>query len=354
MYSPECFVSQNLPDQRDVVEQLASPANLIGDLNPSRCAVLVVGRIQAASPVAAPLAELERRGYSIWRIESEGNSDLLRSQAVSEALERGFLETLWVDAQIEFDPNDVVKLRAHGLPLVSGVYPRRGGRGLDLELLPDTRRVELGIGGGLLEIQYAAAGFLHVRQEVYEAQRTRLHLPRCIAPQGPPFVPYFQPLVNEVSGANLFGSGLCLLPSAPASAASPSLPTRRFGCGGMTTTAIAGKTWAEARFDPTPASCESLRPRIRLLLPSRRHWNRLREPYQSPELKAFRRAHPWPEQKPAVPPREKEGWLFPSTQEMLARFLSNRTRLVVELGSWLGLSTRFIASRAPRRCHHCH
>jgi hypothetical protein len=33
---------------------------------------------------------------------------------------------------------------------------------------------------------------------------------------------------------------------------------------------------------------------------------------------------------------------------MLARFLSNRTKLVVELGSWLGLSTRFIAGRAPR------
>jgi hypothetical protein len=75
---------------------------------------------------------------------------------------------------------------------------------------------------------------------------------------------------------------------------------------------------------------------------------RSREPYQSPELDAFRQVHPWPKEKPAVAAREREGWLFPSTQEMLARFLSSDTKLVVELGSWLGLSTRFIASRAPR------
>lgn len=254
-----------------------------------------------------------------------------------------------MDAQIEFDPNDVVKLRAHELPLVSGVYPRRGGRGLDLELLPSTRRVELGIRGGLLEIQYAAAGFLHVRQEVYEAQRTRLQLSRCLAPQGPSFVPYFQPLVNEASCAPTYLE------------ADFAFCERARQCGYSVVADTTIRLWRNdyyryswedvgggpirsdtcelrvAPTHPTPAVAEPL--------PSE---PAEREPYQSPELGAFRRTHPWPDQKPAVPPREKEGWLFPSTQEMLARFLSNQTKLVVELGSWLGLSTRFIASRAPR------
>ena len=36
-----------------------------------------------------------------------------------------------------------------------------------------------------------------------------------------------------------------------------------------------------------------------------------------------------------------------SAGELLAKGLSDETRLVVEVGSWVGLSTRFIADRAP-------
>ena len=44
------------------------------------------------------------------------------------------------------------------------------------------------------------------------------------------------------------------------------------------------------------------------------------------------------------PPRD---WLVAGTQELLARSASPTTRLVVEVGSWLGRSTRFLAGRAP-------
>ncbi len=46
----------------------------------------------------------------------------------------------------------------------------------------------------------------------------------------------------------------------------------------------------------------------------------------------------------AFPPRN---WLVAGTQELLARSASQNTRLVVEVGSWLGCSTRFLAGRAP-------
>jgi hypothetical protein len=317
------------------------------DLNPNRCAVFVTGNAPVGSPTAAGIRELERRGYSIWRIEGAEQLDLLRSQAATEALSRGFSETLWIDSQIEFDPNDVIKLRAHQLPLVAGVYPRAGGHTLALELLPSTSRIELGVGGGLLEIQYVAVGFLHVRREVYETMSSQLELPRCPPPAGPPFTPYFLPFVKtENAGSTFLDADFAFCERA-----------RQCGFAIFADTTI--RLWRNGNYRYSwedlgggPARTPSCELRIvsaqGATAEPASSTPRSRESYRSSELDAFRQAHPWPEQKPTVAAREREGWLFPSTQEMLSRFLSSNTELVVELGSWLGLSTRFIASRAPR------
>src|SRR5690606_8146862 len=41
-------------------------------------------------------------------------------------------------------------------------------------------------------------------------------------------------------------------------------------------------------------------------------------------------------------------WLFPGTQEVLSQCVNRATRLIVEVGSWTGRSTRFLAGLAPR------
>jgi hypothetical protein len=41
------------------------------------------------------------------------------------------------------------------------------------------------------------------------------------------------------------------------------------------------------------------------------------------------------------------GWLTPETAAALKQFFTQNTRIVVELGAWLGRSTRFIAESAP-------
>jgi hypothetical protein len=72
-------------------------------------------------------------------------------------------------------------------------------------------------------------------------------------------------------------------------------------------------------------------------------------PHRSDDpLNRLRRAFPWPAARPEVTlPTRFHGWMEEGTDEMLASELSNQTRLVVELGAWLGLSTRFIADHAP-------
>lgn len=56
---------------------------------------------------------------------------------------------------------------------------------------------------------------------------------------------------------------------------------------------------------------------------------------------------PWPDKKPDIPFNEG-GWFPKANQSMLSRFLSDKTGIVVELGSWIGLSTRWILDKAPK------
>jgi SAM-dependent methyltransferase len=65
-------------------------------------------------------------------------------------------------------------------------------------------------------------------------------------------------------------------------------------------------------------------------------------------LKSLAAAHPWPTLKPNVGlPQENVGWLEDGARQVLTQAISPETKLVVELGTWLGKSTRFIADLAP-------
>lgn len=57
-------------------------------------------------------------------------------------------------------------------------------------------------------------------------------------------------------------------------------------------------------------------------------------------------AFPFPKTAPDVPPSD-HGWFLLGNRKILSGFLTPKTRIVVELGSWLGQSTRFIADHAP-------
>jgi predicted O-methyltransferase YrrM len=65
-------------------------------------------------------------------------------------------------------------------------------------------------------------------------------------------------------------------------------------------------------------------------------------------VERLRRAYPWPDVKPERGESPKQaGWLGEGTERVLEQALSDKTHVVVELGAWLGLSSRYIADRAP-------
>ena len=125
----------------------------------------------------------------------------------SDTVHNNVAETMWIDPDIGFEADAVERLRAHGLPLACGVFPQTAGRSLACHLLPDMDKLVFGKQGGLVEIQYAAAGFLHVRREVYETIRDRLPLPLCNTRFGRGLWPFFLPLaVEEMSQESGVGS----------------------------------------------------------------------------------------------------------------------------------------------------
>ena len=70
------------------------------------------------------------------------------------------------------------------------------------------------------------------------------------------------------------------------------------------------------------------------------------------ELDKLRAWFPWPSECPDMNER-REGWLHPGTAAALHRQLSDKTTLVVEIGSWLGKSGGFILEKAPNATLVC-
>jgi hypothetical protein len=150
------------------------------------------------------LIGLERRGYSVWRVPGYAAIDQARNELATAALAQGFDETMWIDADVSFDPAAVDRLRSHGLPIVCGIYARKGQRALACHVLPGTSQVVFGAEGGLTELFYAGTGFLLVRRQVYADMKERLKLPVCNERMGRPAVPFFQPLVVSEGAGHLY------------------------------------------------------------------------------------------------------------------------------------------------------
>lgn len=167
-----------------------------------KCAVLIPVDTHIETDTQLALQELERRGYGVFRTFGCSQIDMVRSQMASDFLAKGYEETMWIDSDVGFFPDDVDRIRRNNVPLCASLYPRKGQRSFATKLLPGTSELPFGKQGGLHEVRYAASGFLHARREVYSRMQEVLHLPTCNIPvgRGGGVVPYFLSLIVEEEG----------------------------------------------------------------------------------------------------------------------------------------------------------
>ncbi len=164
-------------------------------MNPEDCIVLVPVKGPIEPKTQDALGALVERGYPVQLLRDGSQIDLARSWLASCALRKDYKETLWIDADVVFDPDDVEKLRGRDLPFVAGLYVRKAGdHSFACKFLPTTGGITLGQLGGPMEICWAGMGFTLIRREVYEAIGKTL--PVCGGGyEGREVTPYFIPML---------------------------------------------------------------------------------------------------------------------------------------------------------------
>lgn len=184
------------PDlKRDRPMAPRASANL---MDPRKCVVLVPFHTQIVPSCDESLKELERRGYPVRRVGGYAAIDQGRNQMTTDSLLDGFEETFWIDADVGFQPDAIDRIRSHGLPIVTGMCAQKGRRAMATHIMPRTTTMTFGEGGGLYEVMFAGAGFLHVRREAYLAVMQRQQLPICNERFGTPMIPFFHPMLHPI------------------------------------------------------------------------------------------------------------------------------------------------------------
>lgn len=170
------------------------------------CAVLVPVAREVEFETDRTLHELANLNYAVRYLRGGSQVDLVRSALASAALRDGFAETLWVDADQTFTVADVERLRLHNLPLVAGLYPKKGRPEFAGKFRDGTTSVKCGTSGGLLEMQYVGMGLTLIRAKVYEKIAAEFALPACSGNYDPglKITPYFLPMVVPENGGHCY------------------------------------------------------------------------------------------------------------------------------------------------------
>lgn len=308
-------------------------------VDPKRCVILVPFGTFIQPECEQSLKELEYRGYPVRRVGGFSQVDQARNRLATDALLDGYEETFWIDSDVAFQVDDVERLRRLNLPIACGIYPQKGRHALACHMLPGTASTVFGAEGSLVELLYAATGFLHVRRNVYLTIHEKLALPITNEQFGKPMIPFFLPMIRpHDEGSWYLAEDYAFCDRARASGfkiyADTSIRlwhigTYRYG-------------WEDAGVDRPRFPSFTLNFKEAVPVESAGAADRT-----DPAVRAFLDRHPWPAEKPEVPPPPIRNWLFPSTREVLEKTTPVEARIIVELGSFTGRSTRFLANHAP-------
>ena len=161
-----------------------------------RC-VILVPTIRYIEPETHDcLLQMRALGYQVRFLRGCSQVDLARSILASWACDEGYLETLWVDSDVVFTPDDVERIRSHDQPFVAGLYVKKGKPEF-AGMFQHEQEVQFGAHGGLVEMEYVGMGFTLVKTEVYHRIARKLRLPKCGGGYDPTrkITPYFIPTV---------------------------------------------------------------------------------------------------------------------------------------------------------------
>lgn len=337
------------PKQPPTMPETPSAGDRRHPMDPRRCVILVpfTGFIHPECDSA--LKELERRGYQVRRVGGFAAIDQGRNQMSTDALVHGFDETMWIDSDVGFHPDDVEKLRAHNLPIVCGIYPQKGKKALACHVMFGTPRLTFGQQGGLVEILYAGTGFLLIRREVYLTIQRKLALPLCNERFNHPMIPFFHPMIRPIDDGHWYlaedyafcerarQSGFQIF--ADTTIRLWHVGTYRYGWedAGMDRPRFSTFTLNFNEFEPPPPSSKDVPAHGSPSAPS-----------SEAQISGFAMTYPWPAQRPDSEPPTNAPRVDGNALRALDDTAPRDARLIVEVGSGLGAATRHLADLASQ------
>ncbi len=150
------------------------------------------------------LRRLEEGGVRVVRRGGSSAIDAARNDLLSNALHDGFESMMFIDADVGFDPVDVFRLLARPEPVVSGVYAKKGRRGLASHFADGVKEILFGPDApGLYPARFAATGFLRIRASALRRMIAELPLPLCNTKWGRGIWPFFMPMIVPHDGDRL-------------------------------------------------------------------------------------------------------------------------------------------------------
>ena len=105
---------------------------------------------------------INRVGLQVFMIGNESLITRGRNQLVAEFMASDCSHLMFVDADIEFNPHDILKLISHNKPIVAGAYPlKKEPTSYVVNLSPDALQLD-----DLVEVMDAGTGFMMIKREV--------------------------------------------------------------------------------------------------------------------------------------------------------------------------------------------
>lgn len=169
-----------------------------------KCAILVPHLHSIEPECEQSLRQLEERGYVVRRLGGIPAVDLARNILATQALRDGFEELLWIDDDMSFHPDAVDQIRSWGLPLVGGIVAKKGQRSFATIFHRRTKRIHLGVDGGLLDVDKTGTGFLLTHRDVYDAIARHYELTECRTMGGENVIPFFLPEIVPTEDGNWY------------------------------------------------------------------------------------------------------------------------------------------------------
>jgi hypothetical protein len=156
--------------------------------------------------VDTKLRKLEtEKGYEVWRTPGYSAIDQCRNRMAYDAIyRRDFDELIWIDGDVDFELDDIEKLRNSNKDIIAGVYPFKGHPEMTFDPLYDNQEIIFGDKGSVYQVHCVATGFLYTKRKVYETMVENLQLPLCNTSFDCPAYPWFRPNIWVENGNNYY------------------------------------------------------------------------------------------------------------------------------------------------------